>query len=73
MVTILMMWAKIATQGILKISLFWKIDYNVITFVYEITDEILSRGSNFIVDVVMWPKFDNSIIRMRKVIITSIL
>ena len=73
MVTILMMWAKIATQGILKISLFWNIDYNVITFVYEITDEILSRGSNFIVDVVMWPKFDNSIIRMRKVIITLIL
>ena len=73
MVKILMMWAKIATQGILKINLFWNIGYDVITFVYDVTDETLSRGSNYIVDVVIRPKFDNSSIPLRKIIITSIL
>ena len=73
MVKILMMWAKIATQGILKINLFWNIGYDVIAFVCDVTDEILSRGSNYIVDVVIRPKFDNSSIPLRKIIITSIL
>ena len=73
MVTILMMSAKITTPGLLKIRVFWNKGYDIIIFVYDVTNKILSRDSNYIIDVVMWPKFGNCIISMRKVIITSIL
>ena len=65
--------AKIATLGFLKIKVFWNKGYDVIIYVHDASNEILSRGSNYIVDVVMGPKFGNSSIPMRKVIITSIL
>ena len=39
----------------------------------EVTDKILSRDSNCIVDVVVWQKFGNSSISMREVIMASIL
>ena len=61
-----MMSGKMATPGLLKIMVFWKKGY-------EVTDKILSFDSNYIVDVVMWPKIGNSSISVRKVIITSIL
>ena len=51
---------------------FWNKDYDIITSVCDITNKILSLDSNYIV-VVMWPKFGNSSISMREVIITSIL
>ena len=51
MVTILMMSAKIDTLGFLKRKEFWNKGYDV-------ANEILLRDSNFLVDVVMWPKFD---------------
>ena len=70
MVTILMMSAKIAILGLLKIKVVWNKGYDVINYVYDVTNEILSRDSNYNVDVVMWPKFGNSTIPMRKVIIT---
>ena len=73
MVAILMMSVKIATLGLLKKKVFWKKDYDVIISVYEVTNKILSRDSNYIVEVIMWPKFGNSSISMREVIITSIL
>ena len=73
MVTILMMSAKMATLGLLKIKVFWNKGYDVITPVCDVTNKILSHDSNYIVDVVMWPKFGNSTISMREVIITSIL
>ena len=73
MVTILMMSAKMATLGLLKIKVFWNKGYDVITSVCDVTNKILSRDSNYIVDVVMWPKFGNSSISMREVIITSIV
>ena len=73
MVTILMMSAKMATPGLLKITVFWNKGYDVIISVHDVTNKILSRDSNYIIDVVMWPKFGNSSISMRKVIITSIL
>ena len=41
--------------------------------VYDVTNEILPRYSNNIVEVIMWPKFGNSSISMREVIIISIL
>ena len=73
MVTILMRSAKVATLGLLEIKLFWSNTYGVISSVNEVTHKILSHNSNDIVDVVMWPKFGNCSISMRKVIITSIL
>ena len=66
MVTILMMSAKLATLGLLKIIVFWNKGYDVIISVHDVTSKILSRDSNYIVDVVMWPKFGNSSISMRE-------
>ena len=73
MVTILMMSAKTATLGLLKIKVFWNKGYDVIISAHDVTNKLLSHDSNYIINVVMWPKFDNGIISMRKVIITSIL
>ena len=47
--------------------------YDVILAEYDVTNNILSRDSNDIVYVVMWPKFGNSSISLREVIITKIL
>ena len=65
--------AKIATVGLLKIKLFWNKGYDVIICVYDIINKILLSDSNYIVDVVMWPKFGNSSTSLREVIITLIL
>ena len=73
MITILMMSAKMATLGLLEIMVFWKKSYDVIICVDDVTNEILSRDLNYIVDLVMWPKFGNTSISMREMIITSIL
>ena len=73
MVTILMLPAKMATLGLLKIKVFWNKGYDVIISVNDVTNKILSRDSNYIVDVFMWPKFGNSSISKREVIIISIL
>ena len=65
-----MMSAKLTTPGPLKIMVFWNKIYDVLI---PVDDKILSRGSNYIVDVFMWPKFGNSSFSMREVIIISIL
>ena len=54
MVIILMMSAKMATPGLLKTTVFWNKGYDVIIPAYDVTDKILSRDSNYIVDVAMW-------------------
>ena len=66
-----MMSAKMATTGLLKSTVFWIKDYDVIIAVDDVINKILSRDSNYIVDVFMWPKFGNSSISMREVITTS--
>ena len=66
-----MMSAKMATPGILKINIFWKKAYDVIIF--DVTNAILSRDSNYNVNVVIWPNFGYSSISVREVIIYSIL
>ena len=68
-----MMSAKMATPGLLKITVFWNKGYDVIISVDDVTDKILSSDSNYIVDVFMWPKFGNSGISVREVNTTSIL
>ena len=73
MVKILMMSAKTAVPALLKTKVFWNKGFYAIYSVYDVTNKNLSHDSNYIMDVVMWPKFDNSSICMREVIITSIL
>ena len=55
MVKILMM-----TPALVKLKVFWNKGYYVIYSVYDVTNKILSRESNYIMDVVIWPKFGNS-------------
>ena len=55
MVTILMMSAKMATPDLLKVKIFLNKSCYVIISLYGITNKILSRNSNYIVDVVMLP------------------
>ena len=52
MVAILMISAEIATLGLLKVQVFWNKGYYVIIAVYDITNEVLSRNSDYIIDVV---------------------
>ena len=56
MVAIFMMSSKLDTLGLLKIKLFWNKGYEVIISVHDVSNKILSSDSNYIVDVVMWPK-----------------
>ena len=65
--------AKIASLSLLRIKVFQNKVYDVLISVHNVTNEIFSLGSNYIVDVVMWPKFGNYSISMRKVIKTLIL
>ena len=64
---------KMATLGYLKIKVFWNKIYDIMTFVHDVINKIWSRDSNYIEDVVMWPKFGNSSVSMKEVIITLIL
>ena len=70
LVIILMMSAK---WWFLKVKVFWNKDYDVRIPIHDVTNKILSRGSTYIIDVVMWPKLGNSSTSMKEVIITSIL
>ena len=65
--------AELTNLGFLKIKVIWNESCDVIGSVHDVINKILSRDSNHIVDVVMWPKFGNSSISMREVTIPSIL
>ena len=73
MLKTLMMSAKMATSAHLKMKVFWNKGYYVIYYVYDVSKKNLSHDLNYIMDVVMWPKFANSSICIGEVIITSIL
>ena len=51
--------AKLATLPILKIKISYSKGYDGKMFAYDIPNEILSRESKEIVDVLMWTKFGN--------------
>ena len=68
-----MMSATLATPGLLKIKIFKNKVYDVITVDYDVIKKNLLRGSIYIVGAVMRPKFGNSSISIREVVITSIL
>ena len=53
MATILTMSGKLAAPSLLKIKVFQKRDDDVIILDYDVTNNILSHFSNYIVDVVM--------------------
>ena len=53
MATVLMMSAKMATVGLLKIKLFRNKSYDIIIVVNDITNKMLPRESNCVVDMVM--------------------
>ena len=65
-ITILIVSKKMSTLDLIQIKVLIK----VITFFYDVTNKILSRDSNYTVDVVILPKFGSSSISMREVIIT---
>ena len=46
--------------GVLKINVFWNNGYDILISDHDVTNKSLSHDSNYIVDVVMWPKFGNS-------------
>ena len=73
MFTIFMMLTEMATLYLFKLKVFWNKGYDFKNHVHDITNKFLSRGSNYIVHVVMWPKFGNSSISMRETIITTTL
>ena len=52
--------AKMDTLGLLKTKLFRNKGYDIIVASYNVTSAILSRDSNYIVDVARWPKFGKS-------------
>ena len=73
MVEILIMSAKMATPGYLKVKLFWNNSYDVIIIVHAVFNKTLSGDANYIVDMIMSPKLSNSSGSIREVIITSAL
>ena len=68
-----MMLRKLATLNFLKIKGFWNEGYDIIISAHDFISKILSRYSNYTVDVIIWPKFGDSSISTREVIKTSIL
>ena len=51
---------ELATPGLLKIKVFWNKGSDVVNFINDATNIILSSSSNYIVDVVMWLNFGYS-------------
>ena len=73
MIAILVMSAEFDIPGFLKIKEFWNERYDDIISIYDATNKILWRESNYVLDVVIWPTYVNSSISMTEVIITSII
>lgn len=55
-----------ATLGFLKVMAFLSKAYGVIIYAHDVKNKIVPGESNYIVDVVMLPKFCRSSISMRK-------
>ena len=65
--------AKMATSGLFKSTVFWSKGYNVTILVDDVSNKILSRDSNYIVDLFICPNFGNFSISVKEVNTTSIL
>ena len=55
-----MMSRKLATPGFLKIKFFWNKGYEVIIYINDNRNKVLSLDSNYIIDAVMRQKFGDS-------------
>ena len=73
MLAVLMTSAKLATLGLLKLKDVWNKGYDTIIYLHDVTNKISSCDSNYIVNVVMWPKFGNSSISVREFIVKLIV
>ena len=51
--TLMMSAGKLATPGLLKIKVFQNKGYDIAILVHDVISKVLSRGSNYIADVVM--------------------
>ena len=60
--------AKLAARSLLKVNVFWNKVYDMIILVHDIKK--LSCDSKYIVDLFMWPDFDNSSVSKREAIVT---
>ena len=67
MVAVLMVSAKLATLSVFKIKVFWNKEDQVIIYAPDVTSKVLSRDSNYIVDMVMRSKLGS----IKEVAITS--
>ena len=67
------MLTKLATLVLFKTKIFRNRVYDVIILDYEVTNKILSRDSNYIVDLVTSLKFGNSSLSITEVIKNPIL
>ena len=63
--------ARMATLDLPKIKLFWNKGYDVMVFVYDLSNNILSR--DLILQMLLCDMFGNSSISRKTVVITSIL
>ena len=54
-----MMSAKMATPGLTKLTVFWNKDYDFMISADDVTNSVLSRDSNYVVDVFMWTKSES--------------
>ena len=63
--------ARMATLDLPKIKLFWNKSYDVMVFVYDASNNILSR--DLILQMLLCDMFGNSSISRKTVVITSIL
>ena len=61
MVVILMMSEKFVTQSLFKLNIFLRKVYHIIISVYDVPKKILSRDSDFIIDVFT---FDPSLVTL---------
>ena len=66
-VAILMMLAKSATLGFLKIMVLLNKVYDVVISAHDVNDKISSHNSYHIVDLVIWSNFGNCSLSMREV------
>ena len=65
--------AKMATSGLFKSTVFGSKGFNVTILVDDVSNKILSRDSNYIVDLFICPNFGNFSISVKEVNTTSIL
>ena len=67
---VLMVLVKMGIPGLPKMKVFWKKGYDIIISTLDVTKKFMSRDPNYYANLFMWPKFGNSSISVREVVIT---